>query len=80
MINKHAYALARAAEKYLEECEGTISEKVARSDFEDLMSIAHMIENDEDFDSIQKAMWKLDTLVRDVIPDTVYYLYNPQSV
>ena len=49
---------------------------VAQQDYEDLVSIAQMIENDEDAAAICKAMWKLDTAVRDVIPDKIYYTYN----
>lgn len=50
--------------------------EVAQSDYEDLMSIAGMIENNEPKASIAKAMWRLDTAVRDIIPDEVYNPYN----
>lgn len=50
--------------------------EVVQSDYEDLISIAGMIENNESKKSIANAMWNLDTLVRDVIPDKVYYYFN----
>lgn len=77
MKNKLALKLVAAAnkyrdhERYLED-----SEKVVQSDYQDLISIAGMIENNESKKSIANAMWKLDTLVRDVIPDDVYNAYS----
>ena len=77
MKNKLALKLVAAAnkyrdhERYLED-----SEKVVQEDYEDLISIANMIESNETDSQIQTAMWKLDTLVRDVIPDDVYYAFN----
>lgn len=50
--------------------------EVAQQDYEDLMSIAGMIENNEPKQAIAKAMWRLDTAVRDIIPDAVYDPYN----
>jgi hypothetical protein len=50
--------------------------EVVQSDYEDLIRIAGMIENNESKKSIANAMWNLDTLVRDVIPDKVYYYFN----
>ena len=86
MINKHAHDLAVAAAKYRDSflkyrdefCEGHAAKyaKLIKQDYEDLMSIAEMIEGDESKQSIAKAMWRLDTLVRDVIPDSVYNVYN----
>jgi len=35
-----------------------------------------MIENGEDKKKIAMAMWKLDTAVRDVIPDSAYYAFT----
>lgn len=77
MINKHAHALAVAATKYFDHERNADSESMTyiKQDYEDLMSIAQMIENDEKPEAIAKAMWKLDTLVRDVIPNSVYYTY-----
>lgn len=45
-------------------------------DYCDLYEIAKMIEKEEPKDKIAKAMWKLDTIVRDEIPDVLYYLYT----
>ena len=77
MKNKLALKLVAAADKYRaveRNWEG--SEKVVQEDYEDLISIANMIESNETDSQIQTAMWKLDTLVRDVIPDDVYYAFN----
>jgi hypothetical protein len=77
MKNELAIKLVAAADKYRaveRKYEG--AEKMVQSDYEDLISIAGMIENNESKKSIANAMWKLDTLVRDVIPDKVYNAYN----
>ena len=77
MKNKLANKLVAAADKYRSverEYEG--AEKIVQEDYEDLISIANMIESNETDSQIQTAMWKLDTLVRDVIPDKVYNAYN----
>jgi hypothetical protein len=77
MKNKLALKLVAAADNYRSRnrsWEG--AEKVVQSDYEDLMSIAGMIESNETDSQIQLAMWKLDTLVRDEIPDDVYYAFN----
>ena len=77
MKNKLALKLVAAADKYRDhERYLEDSEKVVQSDYEDLISIANMIESNETDSQIQTAMWKLDTLVRDVIPDDVYYAFN----
>lgn len=77
MKNILAIKLAEAAEKYRNRgTEISDAADVIKSDYEDLMSIAGMIENNESPQSIKKAMWSLDTAVRDVIPDKVYYMYN----
>lgn len=77
MKNKKAIALRDAAIKYRRwMLEYTESAAVLQQDYDDLISIAQMIENNESKESIAQAMWKLDTLVRDVIPDSVYNTYN----
>ena len=81
MKNELAKKLVAAAEKYLAWNDKAFSDdakmiSVGKRDYEDLISIAGMIENDEDSTRIARAMWKLDTAVRDVIPDKVYYAYN----
>lgn len=78
MKNKLALQVANAAEKYRATAERVSpeTEKIAQQDYEDLMSIAGMIESNETDSQIQLAMWKLDTLVRDEIPDDVYYAFN----
>ena len=77
MKNELAIKLVAAADKYRaveRNYEGAA--EVVQSDYEDLISIASMIENNESKKSISNAMWNLDTLVRDVIPDKVYNAYN----
>jgi hypothetical protein len=77
MKNELAKKLVAAADKYRaveRNYEG--AEKMVQSDYEDLISIAGMIENNESKKSIARAMWNLDTAVRDVIPDKVYNTYN----
>ena len=78
MKNPHAVKLVAAAAKYRDTIvkNGTYPEAkaVAQQDYEDLVSIAQMIENNES--GIARAMWRLDTAVRDVIPDSVYNTYN----
>ena len=77
MKNELAKKLVAAADKYRaveRKYEG--AEKMVQSDYEDLISIAGMIENNESKKSIANAMWNLDTLVRDVIPDDVYNAYS----
>jgi len=81
MKNSHAVTLKKAADKYLAWNTEAFSDdakmlKVGKNDYDDLISIAGMIENDEDKKKIGKAMWKLDTAVRDVIPDSVYNAYT----
>jgi len=80
MKNKKALELVAAAVKYrtaiTENNMYPDAAKVAQQDYEDLVSIAQMIENNESKESIAQAMWKLDTAVRDVISDSVYNIYN----
>ena len=80
MKNSNAIKLVEAAVKYrdtiIKNSMYVEAKAVALQDYEDLVSIAGMIENNENAAAICKAMWKLDTAVRDVIPDKVYYTYN----
>ena len=77
MKNVLAAKLAEAAKSYKSRNpEDPEVQRVVQSDYEDLMSIAGMIENNETPKSIMHAMWNLDTAVRDEIPDDVYYAYN----
>ncbi len=81
MKNKLALALKNAADKYLAWNTKTFSDdakmiSVGKRDHDDLISIAGMIENGEDSIRIARAMSRLDTAVRDVIPDDVYYAYT----
>lgn len=76
MNNPLANNLYEAAVKYKQSLGELSISPVYQQDFEDLTSIANMIENNEDAKAIQKAMWDLDTAVRDVIPNKVYYTYN----
>ena len=52
--------------------------KLIERDYEDLMSIAQLIEDHASAKIIQKAMWQLDTAVRDEIPDKVFWTFNGQ--
>ena len=76
MKNELAKKLYEAAVNYKQSLGVLSISPVYQQDFEDLTSIASMIENNEDPKAIQKAMWNLDTAVRDVIPNKVYYTYN----
>ena len=49
---------------------------IVKSDYDDLMKIAKMIESDKSARDVARAMWSLDTIVRDAIPDEVYDAYN----
>lgn len=78
---QHANTLKLAADKYLAWHNGAFSNdakmlKCGKDDYDDLISIVGMIENNEDKKKIGKSMWRLDTAVRDIIPDEVYYAYT----
>lgn len=83
MNNEHAIALTEAANKYLtwNAYHFTVKSKDEKMfkfialDYSDLMFIAALIEIGEDKKKISKAMWDLDTAVRDVIPNKVYKAY-----
>lgn len=81
MKNELAIKLVAAADKYLSWNTKAFSDdakmiSVGKRDYDDLISVAGMIENNESKKSIARAMWNLDTAVRDVIPDSVYNTYN----
>ena len=81
MKNKLALDLKDAADRYLAWNTKAFSDdakmiSVGERDHDVLISIAGMIENGEDSTRIARAMWKLDTAVRDIIPNDVYYAYN----
>ena len=81
MKNKLALALKDAADRYLAWNTKAFSGdtkmiSVGEIDHDALMSIASMIENGEDSIRIARAMGRLDTAVRDVIPNEVFYAYN----
>jgi len=83
MQNEHAIKLAEAADKYIAYCKKHFSNdknmmECVVSDYEDLMSIAARIELNEDKKKIAKAMWDLDTAVRDIIPNKVYKAYTEE--
>ena len=77
MKNTLAKQLATAASKYVARYRdaGMPDSKVLQDDYDDLMSIAQMIESEESIAKIAKAMAHLDTAVRDEIPDRVYSSY-----
>ena len=77
MKNEHAIALKKSADKYYAWNNKTFSDdkemlKVGEQDYEDLISIAGMIDNGENSEKIAYAMRRLDTAVRDIIPDSTY--------
>lgn len=78
MKNKNALKVKAVAEKrlaWVKKSWPTDKDmlKGGQQDYEDLMSIAQMFENNEKPEAIGRAMWRLDTAVRDDIPDDVYY-------
>ena len=80
MKNQIAIALKQAADKNLAGYSQSAKEDpkltdIIKKDYKDLITIANMIEKGEDAKKIARAMWSLDTSVRDVIPDDVYYTY-----
>ena len=77
MNNELAKLLKKAADKYHNSYRNMedLDMKVIKEDHYNLLSIANMIENNESSKSIAEAMRSLDTAVRDVIPDKVYYTY-----
>ena len=50
--------------------------KCGKSDHDNLMKVAKMIEDNKDSKEIANAMYSLDTAVRELIPDQVYYAYT----
>jgi hypothetical protein len=80
MHQEHSVLLKQAADKYLAFNRKHFFEdeemmECIYNDYEDLISIAKSIGNNESKSAISKAMWSLDTAVRDVIPDKVYSYY-----
>jgi len=80
MHRDHSVLLKQAADKYLAYNKKHFSDdremmEWVFKDYEDLISIAKSIGLNESKSAILKAMWSLDTAVRDVIPDEVYKHY-----
>ena len=78
---KHSTLIKEAAVKTLEWHKRTwpndkMMLKCGKGDHDDLMKIAKMIENNEDNKKIARFMSGLDTIVRELIPDQVYYAYT----
>lgn len=81
MKNEYAILLKKAADKYIAWHNNAFKDdtdmlEYGKKDYDDLISIAGMIENNESERAIVGAIWKLDTAVRDIIPDKVYYRFN----
>jgi hypothetical protein len=81
MKNQHAITLKKSADKYIAWHSNAFKDdpemtEGGKKDYDDLISIAGMIENGEDKKKIGMTMWKLDTAVRDIIPDNVYYAFT----
>ena len=81
MKNKHAILLNDAAVKTLEWHKRSWPNdkqmlKCGKSDHDALIKVAKMVESNEDKNKIARAMWSLDTAVRELIPDEVYYAYT----
>lgn len=73
MKNHYAILLTIAAERYrISNNEAGCNRAVTRSDYNDLMRVAKMIERNKSARDVARAMWNLDTCVRDAIPDEVY--------
>lgn len=74
---KHPYAVMvkTAAQRYRAQHSESNS-VIVKSDYDDLMKIARMIESNKSARDVARAMWSLDTIVRDAIPDDVYNAYN----
>jgi|LakMenEpi03Aug12_release.lakeMendotaPanAssembly.Ray.scaffolds.fasta_scaffold2875923_2 hypothetical protein len=80
MHRDHSVLLKQAADKYLAYNKKHFSDdremmECIYKDYEDLISIAKSMGLNESKSAISKAMWSLDTAVRDVIPDKVYSYY-----
>lgn len=80
MKNQIAITLKEAADKNLAGYSAASKKDsklipIIKKDHKDLIKIADMIEKDEDAEKIARAIRRLDTSVRDVIPDNVYYIY-----
>ena len=75
MKNQYAILLTIAAQRYRAQ-HSESNAVIVKSDYDDLMKIARMIESNKSAKDVARAMWKLDTIVRDAIPDDVYYAYN----
>jgi hypothetical protein len=81
MHKEHSLLLKQAADKYLAWNKKHFSNEkdmmdCVYNDYEDLISIATSIGRNEDKKLIAEAIWKLDTAVRDVIPNKVYMAYT----
>ena len=77
MKSKLAKLLADSASKYKTKfADAGCDANVIHDDYDDLMSIAQMIEDSADKNAITRAMWRLDTAVRDEIPDEVFWAFN----
>lgn len=74
MKNHLAIILAKAAQRYRNQYSDTSSTAVV-SDYYDLLDIAEMIENNKSHKEVARAIWNLDTIVRDAVPDEVYESY-----
>jgi hypothetical protein len=77
MKSKLAILLADSASKYKTRyVNAGCDSNVIHDDYDALMSIAQMIEDSADKNAITRAMWRLDTAVRDEIPDEVFWAFN----
>jgi hypothetical protein len=72
--NRLAENVANSANRYLNKYRH-LGDFVQR-DYEDLISIANLIQSDAPRDVVAQAMRHLDTCVRDEIPDNVYYAFQ----
>jgi ferredoxin-fold anticodon binding domain-containing protein len=89
MTNEHAIMVVESADKYLKVYKtnsaadlnpdgNLLTEQYLETldnDYADLINIANLIEEDADMKVIARAISSLDTIVRDCIPDAVYYSY-----
>jgi len=77
MQDEDAITLVNCADRYYQSFRNdeNLNQSIVNRDREDLLSIARMIEDNDNPKAIANAMTKLDTFVRDYIPEEIYYAY-----
>jgi hypothetical protein len=77
MQDEDAITLVNCADRYYQSFRNdeNLNQSIVNKDREDLLSIARMIEDNDNPKAIANAMTKLDTFVRDYIPEEIYIAY-----